>query len=313
MDVASGHISPVVITRMTAFREIAWAKLNLTLEILGRRADGFHELRSLVAFAGLGDTVELEPQRGALDLRIEGPFAAALRSSDGANLIIEAAEAAKAQRPRLTLGRFRLVKTLPVAAGIGGGSADAAAALRLIAHANPDAFPERIAAELAPQLGSDVAVCLGSEPALITGRGEIVSPLQGFPLCGVVLANPGLALATADVYGALEAPPGHATPEPSVPPDFAGDFEKLIAYAAAGSNDLEAAATRLVPKIGEVLAALSGLVGARLARLSGSGPTCFAVFATPREALRAATLLAQSEPDWWIVASMLGSPKSPAS
>jgi len=290
---------------MTALRDIAWAKLNLTLEVLGRRADGFHELRSLVAFASLGDTVELEPRQATLDLRIEGPFADALT---GANLIIQAAEAAKAHEPGLTLGRFRLFKTLPVAAGLGGGSADAAAALRLIAGANPGALPDTMAAALAPQLGSDVAVCLGSKPALITGRGEIVSPVQGFPPCGVVLANPGLPLATADVYGALDAPPVSAAPDPAPPPDFAGDFEALIAYAAPRGNDLEAAATRLVPEIGTVLAALAGLDGARLARLSGSGPTCFALFATPRAALRAATLLAEREPDWWIVASRLGEP-----
>jgi len=296
---------------MTAHRDIAWAKLNLTLEVLGRRADGFHALRSLVAFAGLGDTVELEPQQGTLDLRIEGPFAGALMGGEGANLIIRAAEAAKAYEPDLTLGRFRLFKTLPVAAGLGGGSADAAAALRLIASANPGALPGTMAAALAPQLGSDVAVCLGSAPALITGRGEIVSPVQGFPPCGVVLANPGLPLATADVYRALEAPPVSAMLEPA-PPDFAGDLEKLIAYAAPRGNDLEAAATRLVPEIGTVLAALAGLDRARLARLSGSGSTCFALFATPRAALRAATVLAEREPDWWIAASRLGDPKDHA-
>jgi 4-diphosphocytidyl-2-C-methyl-D-erythritol kinase len=296
---------------MIAHRDIAWAKLNLTLEVLGRRADGFHELRSLVAFAGVGDTVELEPQQGTLDLRIEGPFAGALTGGAGANLIIAAAEAAKAYAPDITLGRFRLFKTLPVAAGLGGGSADAAAALRLIASANPGALPDTMAAALAPQLGSDVAVCLGSAPALISGRGEIVSPVQGFPSCGLVLANPGLPLATADVYSALEAPPVSAAVEPA-PPDFAGDIEKLIAYAAPRGNDLEAAATRLVPEIGTVLAALAGLDGARLARLSGSGPTCFALFATPRAALRAATLLAEREPDWWIAASWLGNPKARA-
>ena len=156
--------------------------------MLGRRADGFHELRSLVAFAGVGDTVELTPQEG-LDLRIEGPFAAAL---GGDNLILKAAGAAKARTPSLALGRFRLVKTLPVAAGLGGGSADAAAALRLLVRANQGTFTEDAAAALAPELGSDVAVCLNSEPALITARGEVVTPLEGFPSCGVVLANPGL-------------------------------------------------------------------------------------------------------------------------
>src|SRR5690606_36128228 len=135
--------------------------------------------------AGVGDTVELTPQDG-LDLRIEGPFAAAL---DGGNLIADAAEAARTQVPGLTLGRFRLVKTLPVAAGIGGGSADAAAALRLIVRANEGKFTEAEAVALAPRLGSDVAVCLRSAPALITGRGEVVHPVRGFSHCGVVLAN----------------------------------------------------------------------------------------------------------------------------
>jgi 4-diphosphocytidyl-2-C-methyl-D-erythritol kinase len=272
---------------------------------LGRRADGFHELRSLVAFAGVGDTVELTPQHG-LDLRIEGPFAAAL---DGGNLIMDAAEAARAQIPGLTLGRFRLVKILPVAAGIGGGSADAAAALRLIARANEGRLTEAAALALAPQFGSDVAVCLGSAPALITGRGEIVTPAQGFPTCGVVLANPGVGLSTADVYGALDAAPLEGAPD-APPLDFAGEFDRLMDYADQRGNDLEPVAARVAPEVGKALAALRRLDGARLVRLSGSGATCFAVFATPRAALRAATVLAQDEPDWWITASMLGDPKA---
>jgi 4-diphosphocytidyl-2-C-methyl-D-erythritol kinase len=272
---------------------------------LGRRADGFHELRSLVAFAGVGDTVELTPQEG-LDLRIEGPFAAAL---DGGNLVMDAAEAARAQVPSLTLGRFRLVKTLPVAAGIGGGSADAAASLRLIARADEGKLTEAAAVALAPQLGSDVAVCLRSAPALITGRGEIVTPVQGFPACGVVLANPGVGLSTADVYGALDAAPLDKAPNEIPPLDFAGDFDRLMDYAGQRGNDLEPVAARLAPEVGKALAALRRLDGARLVRVSGSGATCFAVFATPRAALRAATVLAQDEPDWWITASMLGDPK----
>jgi 4-diphosphocytidyl-2-C-methyl-D-erythritol kinase len=277
------------------------------LEVLGRRPDGFHELRSLVAFAGVGDTVELTSQAD-LDLRIEGPFASGL---DAANLIIDAAQAAKARLPDLTLGRFRLVKTLPVAAGIGGGSADAAAALRLIARANDGAPVMTEASELAPALGSDVAVCIESKPAVISGRGEIVEAVTGFPACGVVLVNPGVRLATAEVYAALDAAPlGANAGSGALPLDFAGDFDRLIDYASQRGNDLEQVATRLAPEVREVLTALAGLEGARLARLSGSGATCFAVFATPREAHRAATLLAQREPDWWIASSMLGDPAS---
>lgn len=292
---------------MTPHRDIAWAKLNLTLKVLGRRADGCHELRSLVAFAGVGDTVELEPEPGILDLRAEGPFAAAL---DGANLIVKAAEAAKAKVPGLTLGRFRLVKTLPVAAGLGGGSADAAAALRLIARANEGAPAAADLAELAPGLGSDVAVCLRSEPALITGRGEIVRPVRGFPPCGVLLANPGVPVGTAEVYGGLKARPLEAPTTTAEPPDFASSFDRLVDYVAPRGNDLEAPAMALLPAIGKVLAALRALDGARLARMSGSGATCFALFAAPLEAHRAAVALAQEEPAWWIAASALGDPQA---
>jgi len=290
---------------MTVHRDIAWAKINLTLEVLGRRPDGFHELRSLVAFAGLGDTVELTPQCG-LDLQVEGPFAAAL---DESNLIIDAAKAAKAREPDLTLGRFRLVKTLPVAAGLGGGSADAAAALRLIGRANPDRLSTEIAAELAPQLGSDVAACLASEPTLMTGHGEVLSPVHGFPSCGVLLANPGRPLATKDVYAALDAEPLATTSQAPEALNFSGYFEKFIAFTRAGANDLEPVAVALAPEIQAVLAALNRLEGVRLVRLSGSGPTCFAVFAKPQEAHRAAGALAQSEPDWWIASGALGDPK----
>jgi 4-diphosphocytidyl-2-C-methyl-D-erythritol kinase len=294
---------------MTALRDIAWAKLNLTLEVLGRRSDGFHELESLVAFAGLGDTVELELQ-GALALVVEGPFASAL---GGDNLIIKAADAAKSLEPSLKLGRFRLVKVLPVAAGLGGGSADAAAALRLIERANGRVPGHKALAELAMGIGSDVNVCLRSEPALITGRGETVTEVRGFPPCGVVLANPGLPLATAGVYAALQASPlSGPPPRPPAPPDFAGDLERLMEYVGPRANALEAAAASLAPEIANVLAALRALDGARFARLSGSGPTCFALFATPRGAHRAATMLAESHPNWWIAASSLGDPKAEA-
>jgi len=287
---------------MTALRETGWAKLNLTLEVLGRRADGFHELRSLVAFAGLGDDVELEPG-GALELKVEGPFAHAL---GGDNLILKAAKAALDMAPNLRLGRFRLVKLLPVAAGLGGGSADAAAALRLIARANGGALPESALTELAPKLGSDVTVCLDSQPALITGRGEKVEAVSGFPSCGVLLANPGPPLATEAVYAALRAAPLAAAPRQAAEKlNFQGDFARLLDYARPRGNDLEAPAARLTPEIREVLAALVALQGVRIARLSGSGPTCFALFATEAEAQRAADTLAVEFPNWWVAASAL--------
>ncbi len=287
---------------MTALRDIGRAKLNLTLGVLGRRADGFHELDSLVAFATIGDEVELQPY-SPLELDVEGPFAWSL---GGDNLIIKAATAAAAAVPGLKLGRFRLVKILPVASGLGGGSADAAAALRLIARANDGALSEPALAELAPKLGSDVSVCLNSGPALIAGRGEKVAPVSGFPPCGVLLANPGQALATEAVYAALRAAPLAAAPRPLADRlNFHGDFEALIAYASPRGNDLEGPAAQLVPEIREVLAALLTLGGVRLARLSGSGPTCFALFATEAEAKRAGARLSAEFPAWWIAAAAL--------
>jgi 4-diphosphocytidyl-2-C-methyl-D-erythritol kinase len=285
---------------MSALRDTGWAKLNLTLEVLGRRPDGFHELNSLVAFAALGDELALEPGDG-LELEIEGPFAGALA---GDNLILKAARAASDRMPELTLGRFQLIKLLPVAAGLGGGSADAAAALRLIARAKPGGLTETKLAELAAEIGSDVSVCLASRPALITGRGESVAPAHGVPSFGVLLANPGLPLATEAVYAALRAeafapPPRHDADRL----DFHGDFESLIDYVRPRGNDLEPPAAHLVPEIRAVLAALLPVRGVRLARLSGSGPTCFALFSTEAEAKRAAAELAGEHPNWWIAAS----------
>lgn len=287
---------------MSALRDTGWAKLNLTLEVLGRRADGFHELRSLVAFARLGDEITFEPD-GALALAVEGPFAPALGAD---NLIIKAARAALESVPSLKLGRFRLVKVLPVAAGLGGGSADAAAALRLIARANAGGISEFALVKLAPSLGSDVSVCLASRPALITGRGEKVEPVANFPSCGVLLANPGLPLATEAVYATLAAAPlRNERYRAAERLDF-GDLESLVAYLLPRGNDLEVSAARLVPEIREVLAALLTLPGAHVARVTGSGPTCFALFATEDDAKRAAATLAAQHPTWWIAASTLG-------
>jgi 4-diphosphocytidyl-2-C-methyl-D-erythritol kinase len=289
---------------MTALRDTGRAKLNLTLKVLGRRADGFHELRSLVAFASLGDEVELDPH-GPLGLKVEGRFAGAL---GGDNLIIKAAQLASNKVPGLKLGRFRLVKLLPVASGLGGGSADAAAALRLIARANDGALSEATLAELAPQLGSDVSVCLKSRPALISGRGEMVEPVAGFPSCGVLLANPSQPLATEAVYAALNAEAWTLSGRPDAERlDFHRDFEALLAYVTPRGNDLERPAAQLVPVIRDVLAALRALDGVRLARLSGSGATCFALFASESDAKLAGARLVAEFPNWWVAASALGS------
>jgi 4-diphosphocytidyl-2-C-methyl-D-erythritol kinase len=287
---------------MTALRDTAKAKLNLTLEVLGRRADGYHEVRSLVGFTGLGDSVEFEPADDfALD--IDGPFAHALQ---GGNLVIAAAEAAKAKAPGIALGRFCLTKNLPVAAGLGGGSGDAAAALRLLAEANPGKLSSAALVEIAAGLGSDVTACLDSRPALMTGRGEQVVEVRSMPTCGVVLVNPGLPLATVSVYGALGAAPFSVTTPAEAVPDFGGSFESLIDYAAPRGNDFGAAALRLAPVIGEVLTELRRLGGARLVQLAGSGPTCFSLFATEDEAKAGAASLEAAHPSWWVSATTLG-------
>jgi 4-diphosphocytidyl-2-C-methyl-D-erythritol kinase len=286
---------------MTALRDTAKAKLNLTLEVLGRRADGYHEMRSLVGFTELGDGVAFEPGDG-LALAVEGPFAGALQ---GDNLVIAAADAAKAKAPCIALGRFRLTKTLPVAAGLGGGSADAAAALRLLAEASPGALSPAALGEIAARLGSDVTACLASRPALMTGRGERVAEIRGMPACGVVLVNPGLPLAAASVYGALNAAPLSTRILEEAAPNFGASFERLIDYARPRGNDLAAAALRLAPAIGEVLTALRSLDGAHLVQLAGSGPTCFALFATEDEAKRGAASLEEAHPSWWVAATML--------
>jgi 4-diphosphocytidyl-2-C-methyl-D-erythritol kinase len=287
---------------VTTLSETARAKINLTLQVLGRRDDSYHEILSLVAFAQAGDMVELEPD-APLDLSVEGPFADAV---GGDNLILAAAGLAKALKPRAKLGRFRLLKRLPVAAGLGGGSADAAAALRLIARASGGELTDSDCAEIAVELGSDVSVCLESRPALMAGRGEKVSPVSGFPACAVLLANPRVPLATAPVYAALRAELLAVPASQVEAPNFGGDFEALIGYLLPHSNDLEGPAARLVPEIREVLASLSGLDGARIARLSGSGATCFALFATGAEAKRGAAALSASHPSWWIAPSALG-------
>ena len=143
---------------------------------------------------------------------------------------------------------------------------------------------------------------------MMTGHGERVEPVRGFPQCGVLLANPGVQLSTADVYGELRAEPFRGEEKSEPPPDFGGSFETLIDYVSARANDLEPAALRLAPDVGTVLSTLESLAGVRLVRLSGSGATCLAVFASPREALRAAILLAEKEPEWWITAGILGDP-----
>lgn len=266
--------------------EDAPAKLNLALHVTGRRADGYHLLDSLVAFAGVGDRVSLQP--GPLSLRIDGPFAVALTVDDD-NLCLRAARLAGGA------ARIALTKNLPVASGIGGGSADAAAVLRGLArmgHALPEA-PER--------LGADVPVCIASGPARMQGIGDIVTPLPPLPAVPLVLVNPGVAVATPQVFVAMDRRDN--APLPAIP-RFA-DMAALIAWLAGTRNDLEAPARRIAPVIGTVLSALTA-TGAAFTRMSGSGATCFGFYPTAMAAQTAADALKQH--GWWAVASELAPP-----
>lgn len=274
--------------------EAAHAKVNLCLHVLGRRADGYHEIDSLAVFAAAADTLIAEPAP-VLSLEVEGPFAAELGAAED-NLVLRAAQALAAAAGVDAGARLRLVKRLPVASGIGGGSADAAAALRALDRLWGLALgPARLGA-IAARLGADVPVCLAVQPARMGGVGERIGPAPVLPRFGLLLANPGIALSTPTVFAARSG----AFDPPADLPGFWPDAASMAAGLARCRNGLEPAAIALCPPIARVLEVLRGLPGARLARLSGSGATCFALFDDDAAAARAAALLAQDQPGWWI-------------
>ncbi len=281
--------------------ETAFAKINLTLKVLGKRADGYHELESLVAFAQIGDTLTLMPADSAT-LTTEGPFAAALNDT---NLILQAADLVLAKWPEARSGAFHLTKMLPVAAGVGGGSADAAAALRLLAAANPAGVDAASLASLARALGADVPVCLASRAAMMRGIGERVTPVRDFPRAAVLLVNPGVPIATKAVFDALNASSynGPVCSEAVIPP-FA-PLDRFADYLADAGNDLEAPAVRIAPVIGEVKSRLSAAPGCLASGMSGSGATCFGLFASLAEAQRAEREIGGAHAGWWVAASEL--------
>jgi 4-diphosphocytidyl-2-C-methyl-D-erythritol kinase len=280
------------------------AKVNLTLHVLGRRTDGWHELDSVVAFAGCCDWLAFAPA-DALRLTIDGPTAPAAGPVDG-NLVLSAARALAERVPRLRLGRFHLRKALPVAAGLGGGSSDAAAALRALAAANGLAPDDGRLFAAAAAVGADVPVCLDPHARRMGGRGEKLGAAQRLPPLPAVLANPGAAVATPAVFAALGLAPGASFDAPSAPQLEAGsDAARTLSALGAGRNDLEASATQLAPSIGATLDALARLESVRLVRMSGSGATCFALFDDRHAAARAARALAGAHPAWWVRATYL--------
>ncbi|EKE44127.1 4-diphosphocytidyl-2C-methyl-D-erythritol kinase [Oceaniovalibus guishaninsula JLT2003] len=269
---------------MTAEAE-APAKINLCLHVTGRRADGYHLLDSLVVFAGIGDTVRAEPADD-WSLTVAGPMTGGVPSGDD-NLVMRAARATGGPAAALTL-----TKRLPVASGIGGGSADAAATLRALAAMDGRAVPD------AGALGADVPVCLAGRPARMRGIGERLDAVPPLPQAHLVLVNPGVALSTPAVFAALQGAAG--SPLPRMRPWT--NARDLADWLAGCRNDLQPAAMRLASAVGDTLAELTAQ-DCLLARMSGSGATCFGLYATQADAARAAGRIGARQPRWWVAAA----------
>ncbi len=294
------------------FTEFAPAKINLTLRVIKRRDDGYHELESLVVFARPRDRLSLS-SASDLSLKASGPTAE-LAGDEATNLVIKAAKSLKAEFPALSLGQFDLWKTLPVAAGIGGGSSDAAAALRCLAQANGLKLDDPRVMAAARATGADVPVCLDPRPRIMRGTGEKLSRLLALPPLPAVLVNPRVAVPTAEVFNALAAIRAKDSPK-----SYAGCTASALAESGKGvtvgsfvdalsrsGNDLQGAAISVQPIVADVLTALRELPGCKLARMSGSGATCFALF-DRADAARAAKALREKQPGWWVKATVLGS------
>lgn len=279
---------------------MAPAKLNLYLHVVGRREDGYHELESLVAFAGVGDSLSVSPS-SELTLTLDGPFADQL-DADEDNLVWRAARAVREVAGITGGAAMTLTKNLPVASGIGGGSADAAAAIKALARlwgVRPGAHD---LSGLALSLGADVPVCLYGRAAMMKGIGERIEPAPALPPAALAIVNPGVGVPTPAVF---EARRGGFTPAVA-PIDDPGTAAALAAALRQRRNDLSGPAVRMTPVIGEVLGALEGSAHCLLARMSGSGATCFGLFETDEQAAAAAHELRSGHPDWWVVAAPLG-------
>ncbi|HEY8194184.1 MAG TPA: 4-(cytidine 5'-diphospho)-2-C-methyl-D-erythritol kinase [Hyphomicrobium sp.] len=283
--------------------EFAPAKINLTLEVLGRRPDGYHELRSLVAFArDVGDVLTLAGGRFSMVDTI-GPFASGIA---GHNLVDRAVAAFSAKASSVEPQKLTLEKNLPVASGIGGGSADAAAALRLLSDAHPQTGLDL--PEIARGLGADVPVCLWGRPVVMMGTGEHLEDVALPRDLFAVLVNPLVDVPenkTAQVFALLGARAIAGETPKETPPRFS-NVRDVVVYATARGNDLEAAAKKVVPAIDTVLSELRQLDGSLLAQLSGAGPTCFALFETDGQAKAAAAALQARQLKWWIKPTRLG-------
>ncbi|WIY70360.1 4-(cytidine 5'-diphospho)-2-C-methyl-D-erythritol kinase [Aquidulcibacter paucihalophilus] len=282
---------------MAAIARLAPAKINLFLHVGPLEADGYHPLASLVVFADVGDRLTVEPAE-RLSLTVTGPFAGALEG-EGDNLVLRAVRALGAAagigEPGL---RITLDKQLPVAAGLGGGSSDAGAALKLARNALGLPLDDAALAEIAAGIGADGPMCLHARAAWAEGRGDVLTFEDGLPALPALLVNPGVPSSTGGVYRAFDEGVAGRADRPASP--SARDAAAVIDWLSEQRNDLQAPAVALAPAIGEALATTAGLPGARLTRMSGSGATVFALFDTAAAAEAAGRSLAALQPDWWV-------------
>ncbi len=279
------------------------AKINLTLHVLGRRDDGYHDLESLVVFAGTGDDLRLEPGR-TLALEVSGPTAP-LAGSHSDNLVMKAARLLAERVDGLKVGMFHLTKRLPVAAGIGGGSSDAAAALRLLARLNGLPLSHPSLREAARLTGADVPVCLEPRARMMRGAGEALSPALNLPRLFAVLVNPRVPVETPSVFKTLDLQPGQGLCGAAHPAIEGTSPDALVALLKDTRNDLEPPALKVQPLIGEALALVHETDGCRLARMSGSGATVFGLYDDCQAAAEAAKQIRRVRSEWWVKATSL--------
>ena len=310
MGPESSEIAPVP---GSSQREPAPAKINLFLHVVGRRESGHHNLDSLVAFTDVGDALAADSSDGGdsetLTLTVEGPFGDALaREAGDDNLVLKAARLLRKEAGVHRGARLRLLKRLPLASGIGGGSADAAAALRALARLWGIDLPRRRFDDIALALGADVPACFASRTARVGGIGERLTPMQ-LPEAGVLLVNPGTPLSTARVFEVFARFHEQRAKPYRRPLAMVPAFADAAVFAEwldqATDNDLTEAAAHLEPAIAETLIALSEVPEALCARMSGSGATCFALFADASASARGARWLSARRPQWWIAATAL--------
>ena len=282
--------------------EAARAKVNLTLHIKGKRRDGYHELESLVVFADVSDELVFTPASEDR-FSLEGPFAGLV---DGENLVLKAKRAFASWLGVTVSGDFCLKKNIPVAAGLGGGSSDAAAAIRALLKVYDRDEDTKTFIRQSASIGADVPVCLQNSAAWMCGLGERVTPVSSLTPLPALLVNPGIKLSTAAVFKTLNAKPLQPE-EAGAPPSFPGwrNPREAAVWLNEGRNDLEAPAIALEPAVKKVLDALRHLDDCMLSRLSGSGPTCFGIFLSQDAAAEAASEMRRSHPNWWVQATTL--------